>query len=269
MTIASPLNVFISYSHGDEKLKDELAIHLASLKREGAIAPWQDRDIEGGEEWDEAIRNALEAAQIILLLITPRFLASRYCFDEETKRAMERHNDGTARVIPIIMKPSDWKTSPFSKLQVMPKDGKPVNRWDDQDEALLNVVSGLRKVITSMRFGSTSTTSAHPSSTTSPSPSSFNAIASSDAGTSPPQRAPQSSTQQRLQLFQLLSSLPGPTFDSIVYALNVPPSILPPGSAAQGLRVPALLEWVQSPMGCGLDELEAVVNSLVPRNQNP
>lgn len=145
-----PLNVFISYSHKDEDLKEELEVHLASLTREGAIAPWQDRDIEAGTEWDDEIRTALEAAQVILLLITPRFLASRYCFDEETKRAMERHEAGTARVIPIIMKPSDWQTSPFSKLQVLPKDGKPVTRWEDQDEALVNVVKGLRRVVKSL-----------------------------------------------------------------------------------------------------------------------
>nr|MDJ0705393.1 NB-ARC domain-containing protein [Leptolyngbyaceae cyanobacterium MO_188.B28] len=151
MTSPPPLNLFISYCHRDEDLKEELEVHLASLKREGSIKPWQDRNIEAGEEWDSEIRKALEAAQIILLLITPRFLSSRYCFDEETKRAMERHKEGSVRVIPIIMKPSDWKTSPFSKLQVLPKDGKPVNRWDDQDEALLDVVSGLRRVIKSLR----------------------------------------------------------------------------------------------------------------------
>jgi len=262
----APFNVFISYSHKDEDLKDELVIHLTSLQREGSIKPWQDRDIEGGDEWDAEIRHALEAAHIILLLITPRFLASRYCFDEEMKRAMERHRDKTARVIPIIMKPSDWQTSPFQKLQVLPKDGKPVNRWDDQDEALLNVVNGLRKVIRSMRASAEITTSEAP--TTKPSSSSHSESdsenttrPSTEMGTQA--KTPKSDTQKRLELFQLLSSLPQPMFDSVVYALNVPPPLMPPAYAPQGQRVPALLNWANSPVGCGLEELEAVINVVV------
>jgi hypothetical protein len=84
---------------------------------------------------------------VILLLITPRFIASEYCFDKEMQRSLERHATGTARVIPIIMKPCDWQDTPFSKLQVLPKDAKPVTSWSDQDEALLNVVQGIWKAV--------------------------------------------------------------------------------------------------------------------------
>lgn len=147
---SSPLSVFISYSHKDEELKDELEIHLATLKRQGKIKSWQDRSIEAGTEWDDAIKAALEAAQIILLLVTPRFIASNYINDIELSRAMERHRAGTARVIPIILKPVDFKGSPFEKLQALPKDAKPVTRWDDQDEAFLNIVQGIRRVVDSL-----------------------------------------------------------------------------------------------------------------------
>ncbi len=148
---AEPLNVFISYAHADEVLKDELVVHLATLKRQGKIKAWQDRDIEAGAEWDQEIKANLEAAEIILLLITPRFLASDYCFDLEMQRAVDRHDAGTARVIPIILKPCDWQGTPFSKLQGLPKDCKPVNKWDDRDEAFLNVVQGLRKAVESLQ----------------------------------------------------------------------------------------------------------------------
>lgn len=147
---SEPIEVFISYSHKDEDLKDELYIHLANLTRQGKIKPWQDRAIEAGTEWDAAIKARLESAGIVLLLITPRFIASEYCFDKEMQRAMERHAAGSARVIPIIMKPCDWQDTPFSKLQVLPKDAKPVTSWNDQDEALLNVVQGIRKVLDSL-----------------------------------------------------------------------------------------------------------------------
>jgi len=145
-----PIEVFISYSHKDESLKDDLYIHLANLTRQGKIKPWQDRAIEAGTEWDAEIKARLESAGIILLLITPRFIASEYCFDKEMQRAMERHAAGTARVIPIVMKPCDWKDTAFSKLQVLPKDAKPVTSWSDSDEALLDVVKGIRRAVDSL-----------------------------------------------------------------------------------------------------------------------
>jgi hypothetical protein len=150
MNSPEPIEVFISYSHKDEDLKDELYVHLANLTRQNKIKPWQDRAIEAGTEWDAEIKARLESAGIILLLITPRFIASEYCFDNEMQRAMERHEEGTARVIPIIMKPCDWQDTPFSKLQALPKDAKPVKFWDDMDEALLDVVQGIRRTVESL-----------------------------------------------------------------------------------------------------------------------
>ncbi|MEO0708423.1 MAG: toll/interleukin-1 receptor domain-containing protein, partial [Cyanobacteria bacterium J06649_5] len=141
---------FISYSHQEEKLKDDLCIHLATLERQNKIKPWQDRHIEAGHEWDAEIKAHLDSAHIILLLITPRFIASEYCFCQEMTRAMERHEEGTARVISIIMKHCDWKDTPFSKLQVVPKDAKPVTAWDDRDEALLNAVQSIRKAVNTL-----------------------------------------------------------------------------------------------------------------------
>jgi len=145
-----PIEVFISYSHKDESLKDDLYIHLANLTRQKKIKPWQDRAIEAGTEWDAEIKARLESAGLILLLITPRFIASEYCFDKEMQRSMERHAAGTARVIPIIMKPCDWQDTAFSKLQVLPKDAKPVTSWNDPDEALLDVVKGIRRAVDSL-----------------------------------------------------------------------------------------------------------------------
>jgi hypothetical protein len=66
------------------------------------------------------------------------------------ERAIQRHNEGTARVIPIILRPVDWKDTPFSKLQVLPKDAKPVTKWSDRDMAFVDVVSGIRKAVDSL-----------------------------------------------------------------------------------------------------------------------
>ena len=145
------LDVFISYSHRDEGLKDELVnYHLKLLQREGKINTWQDRDIEAGAEWAAEIRTKLETADIVLLLITRHFLASDYCYETEMQRAVQRHDEGTARVIPIILETCSWMYSDFKHLQVLPKDGRPVTSWDNQADAFFDVEEGIRRVIESL-----------------------------------------------------------------------------------------------------------------------
>ena len=139
--------LFYSYAHKDEKLRNELEKHLFHLKRLGLIAEWYDRDISAGTEWEYEINAHLNSASIILLLISPDFIASEYCYSIEMTKAMERHEAGEARVIPIILRPSDWKSSPFSKLQVLPTNGRPVIKWQSRDEALLDVAKGIREAI--------------------------------------------------------------------------------------------------------------------------
>ncbi len=135
--------LFYSYAHKDEKLRNELEKHLFHLKRLGSIVEWYDRDISAGTEWEYEINAHLNSASIILLLISPDFMASEYCYSTEMTRAMERHEAGEARVIPIILRPSDWKSSPFSKLQVLPTNGRPVTKWQSRDEALVDVARGI------------------------------------------------------------------------------------------------------------------------------
>lgn len=148
--MAAPANpeaiaVFFSYAHEDETLRDKLANHLKLLERQGVIQSWHDRQILAGTEWQGQIDGNLEKSQIILLLISSDFLASDYCYDIEMKRALERHEAGEARVIPIVLRPVDnlWK-APFGKLQALPTDGKPVTRWENQDEAFANIARGIR-----------------------------------------------------------------------------------------------------------------------------
>ncbi len=141
------MNVFFSYAHEDEGLRDRLENHLEILKRSDKISTWHDRKITAGSEWAGAIDKHLEAADIILLLVSPAFIASDYCWDVELCRATERHSAGTALVIPIILRPIDWHGAPFGKLQALPKDGKPVTTWSNRDQAFQNVAEGLRKAI--------------------------------------------------------------------------------------------------------------------------
>lgn len=141
-------NVFFSYSHKDEALRDELEVHLAMLKRQGIISAWHDRKIMAGDEFGSEIDARLNNAGVILLLVSPDFLASAYCYDIEMTRAIELHTEGRARVIPVILRPCDWQASaPFAKLVVVPTDGKAITKWADRDEAWLDVVKQLRTAL--------------------------------------------------------------------------------------------------------------------------
>ena len=88
---------------------------------------------------------------MIVLLVSANFLASDYSIDIELKRAMERHEAGEARVIPIFIKPCDWAGTSFGKLQALPKDAKPVTNWPNQDDAWTDIAKGLRHVIEAIR----------------------------------------------------------------------------------------------------------------------
>jgi hypothetical protein len=116
MTTSLKLELFFSYAHGDQQLRDRLEKHLSSLKNEGVIGTWHDGKLVAGQELDAGIMERLKTADIILLLVSPDFMSSYYCYEKEMAIALERHQNGTAKVIPVILRPIDWEGSPLGKL---------------------------------------------------------------------------------------------------------------------------------------------------------
>ncbi len=139
--------LFLSYSHKDEPLKDQLNVFLAPLRRSGKIAVWQDRQILPGTEWDAAIKQELAEADIILLLVSPDFIASEYIWKYEIAGAMERHERREATVVPIIVRPCNWHDMPFAKVQALPRNAKPVTQYANQDEVWLDIVQGIKRLV--------------------------------------------------------------------------------------------------------------------------
>ncbi|MFL5590329.1 MAG: FxSxx-COOH system tetratricopeptide repeat protein [Ktedonobacteraceae bacterium] len=109
--------------------------------------PWHDRNISAGTDWEREIDAHLNTADLILLLISSDFIASTYCSSIEAIRAMERHEKGEARVIPVILRPTDWQGVAFERLQALPTNAKPITTWPNRDQAFLNVAQGIRKAI--------------------------------------------------------------------------------------------------------------------------
>ncbi len=147
MTMA--IKIFFCYAHEDELLLNKLKKHLRPLQRQSLIDVWHDRDISAGAEWEQEINERLDTAQIIILLVSPDFMDSDYCYGIEMKRAIDRHERREVRVIPVILHPVHWRGGPLGKLQALPKDAIPVTDpvWHDLDTAFFDVTEGIRKAV--------------------------------------------------------------------------------------------------------------------------
>ena len=141
------IKVFFSYSHRDERLRDEMELHLSTLKRSRLISAWHDRKLSPGDSFNREIDAQLATADLILLLISANFLSSEYCYTKEMQRALKRHKAGTARVIPIIVRPAVWQDSPIGGLLALPRDGKAVTSWASRDQAWVQVAHAIRRAV--------------------------------------------------------------------------------------------------------------------------
>jgi hypothetical protein len=142
-----PIELFYSYAHSDERLRKRLETHLNALRQQGIITEWYERKIVAGTDWKQSIDAHLMRATVILLLISPDFLASDYCYGVEMQRALARHAVGEASVIPVILRPVDWQGAPFAHLQCVPTDARPVTTWSNRDEAFRDVAKAIRTAI--------------------------------------------------------------------------------------------------------------------------
>jgi hypothetical protein len=127
-----------------------LSTHLAGLKKQGVIETWYDRRIVASDDWSEEIDERLADAQIVLCLVSPDFLASEYCYEREMHTALEGHDRGTKRVVPVIIRPTDWERSPLGRLQAVPRDARPVTTWPNRDQAWIDVAKSLRQLAESL-----------------------------------------------------------------------------------------------------------------------
>lgn len=141
------IKVFISYAHADENYKDDLKKHLSGLKRNGIINEWNDRYIIPGKKWDAEIKRNLEESQIVLFLISSDFMSSDYINDVEIARTIERYGKSEVVIVPIIIRACDFSSLSLSDFQALPIDAKAISSWNNEDEAWVDVIKGIKNVI--------------------------------------------------------------------------------------------------------------------------
>ena len=144
------VRIFVSYSHKDEVAQGKLETHLAQLKRDG-VSTWFDGDLNAGDALDLNIARELRRAHIFVALFSPDYLASKYCWEVEYKRAMGRRARGTMRVVGLMVRPCDWHHTRAAHFKLLPKDGRPVSEWRPADKAYLDATNGIRDVVKAVR----------------------------------------------------------------------------------------------------------------------
>jgi hypothetical protein len=143
------IEVFYSYAEEDEALAKELQKHLILLKRQKIITDWHPGliTLDGGTP-DEQVMYHLNAAHIILLLVSPDFIFSEEHGNFEVERAMERGRNKEAVVIPINLRNIDnWRNMPFGDLLSLPRNGRPISAWPNRDAAFAEVAREIRGVV--------------------------------------------------------------------------------------------------------------------------
>lgn len=152
MSSPKPWRVFISYAHVDDAHRKRLRLHVAGLEGVGTVLVWDDTDIRAGENWTEAINHQLDAADMILLLVSADFLRSENC-RKEMSRALKRNKarEGLPIVAPLILHPCDWMKEPFAHLQVLPRLGRPISESKADEDCFEAIALGLRERIARSR----------------------------------------------------------------------------------------------------------------------
>jgi hypothetical protein len=137
---------FCVYAHKDAPLRNQLHGHFELARRQGLLIHHSDRDIDAGTPWRGVVDEYLESADIILLLISRHFFESDHAYDTEMKRALERHQNGEATVIPVILRLCVWTNAPFAALQALPPGGKPITTFSDREKGFSQVVEAVEKI---------------------------------------------------------------------------------------------------------------------------
>lgn len=148
---ALPARAFYSYSRKDKHLLSELDCSLSALKAEGVIEIFWDINIDPGSDWHTETDEELNDADIILMLVSPDFLESKYCQRVEIPIALDLYNCGLVKLIPILLRACEWRASSIARFQMIPRDCRPITEWSNQADAWAEVVNSIRTIAEQVR----------------------------------------------------------------------------------------------------------------------
>lgn len=146
------LSLFISYSHSDDRFRDELRGALTAYERKGEINnTWDDTDIVAGQKWEPETLRKLEQADIVVLLLSNAFIKSQYCYVEEMQRALARDAAGECAVVPIVVRACPYQKLELGQIQAIVPGGRPIEQHKHRAAAWLEVTKQLERVIANLK----------------------------------------------------------------------------------------------------------------------
>lgn len=147
-----PIEIFCCAAPTDQPLLEKLLLHLKLKQQQGIIMFWDRAHLAAGTDVDEEIRQHIDRARIFLLLISSDFLADNYCYEQVLRSALEKHIQGKALNIPVIVRPVSWQdVSVLNRIQVLPKNGFPLSGQPDLEAALWEVAREIDTAIQKLR----------------------------------------------------------------------------------------------------------------------
>lgn len=141
------MRAFISYSHKDQVYLERIQTALSHIKREGLLDSWTDNQINLGDKLDLRINNELLSSNLFIALVSPDYLASNYCYEAEFNKALKLEEEGKLKIIPIICRPCEWQRTPLQEFIAIPKDGKAISLWTNEDSAYFDISENVRKFL--------------------------------------------------------------------------------------------------------------------------
>src|SRR5258708_28244090 len=116
------LAIICVYAQTDKIFYTNLKTYLNLWEREQKIV-WL--EIQAGNDIDLTINANLQQADIILLLLSSKFLVSDECY-MAMKTALQENAKRQVPVVPILARASDWKESACKDLRVLPANKLPI-----------------------------------------------------------------------------------------------------------------------------------------------
>jgi internalin A len=106
--------VFISYSSKDRISLDKLTSHLELYKSAGVITYWDDLMLASREEWNEQIREEMQKANILIMLLSSDYFGTSYIVKEEIPIALKSLEAPmkTKQVFWVLLRPCNYELFP-------------------------------------------------------------------------------------------------------------------------------------------------------------
>jgi len=131
-------SVFICYSHDNKKWLNNFLEAIEPYFAAGIITYWVDTKIMAGENWGNAIKEAIDLSDVAVLLVSSSFLASKFILNFELPYIFRKKKKNKLEIIWFCIEPCAYQ---------LVKELKDIQAAHNPDEPLDKLSNAKRKSI--------------------------------------------------------------------------------------------------------------------------